>query len=165
MKLFSELYTALDETTQTTSKVEALVAYLRAAEPEDAVWAISMLMGRKLRQPVSALKLRRWAAEEAGIPEWLFNASYEVVGDLAETVTLLLPPGACDDNRRLKVWIEHDLIPLRGLSEKRQRETVTSACRGMDRRQRLVWNKLITGNASSPPRPPIPTSAAPIPFS
>jgi DNA ligase-1 len=145
MKRFAELYSGLDETTCTTAKVEALVAYLRAAPPGDAIWAISLLMGRKPRQAVSAPRLRQWAAAEAGIPDWLFDASYEVVGDLAETITLVLPPGKDGENRGLKVWVEHHLLPLRELPEERQREAVNSAWRGMDARQRLVWNKLITG--------------------
>jgi DNA ligase-1 len=145
VKRFAELYTALDETTSTTAKVEALVAYLRAAAPGDAVWAIRMLMGRKPRQAAPARRLRQWAAAEAGIPDWLFDASYEVVGDLAETIALVLPPGTGDEKRGLKVWVEQHLLPLRDFPEERQREVVTSAWRGMDRRQRLVWNKLITG--------------------
>jgi DNA ligase-1 len=145
VKRFAELYTVLDESSRITPKVEALVDYLRAAAPEDAVWAISLLMGRKPRQAVPAPKLRQWAAEEAGISEWLFDASYEVVGDLAETITLVLPPGTGNDNRRLKVWVEQHLLPLRQLPEEQQRAAVTGAWRAMDRRQRLVWNKLITG--------------------
>jgi DNA ligase-1 len=145
MKLFAQLYTELDQTNRTTAKVDALVAYLRAAAPEDAVWAVRFLMGRKPRQAVPSPRLRRWAAEAAGIPDWLFEACYEVVGDLAETITLLLPSGSGDDHRRLKVWIESHLLPLRKLPEERQRDAVTSVWRTMDRTQRLVWNKLVTG--------------------
>jgi ATP-dependent DNA ligase len=145
MKLFAQLYTELDRTTRTAAKLQALVAYLRAAAPEDAVWAVYFLLGRRPRRAVPAPKLRRWAAEEAGIPDWLFEASYEVVGDLAETVTLLLRPGSGDDRRRLKVWVEEHLLPVRELPEDRQRASVLAAWRMLDRRQRLVWNKLITG--------------------
>lgn len=145
MKLFAQLYTELDQTTRTTVKVQALVAYFRAAAPEDAVWAVRFLTGRKPRQAVPSPLLRRWAAEEAGIPDWLFEACYEVVGDLAETITLVLPRGSGEDNRQLKVWVEQHLLPLRELPEDRQRDAVTSAWRTMDRTQRLLWNKLVTG--------------------
>ena len=145
MKRFAQLYTELDRTTRTNAKVQALAAYFRAAAPEDAVWAVGLLMGRKPRQAAPSPRLRRWAAEEAGIPDWLFEASYEVVGDLAETITLLLPPGNGDHHRPLKTWVEQHLLPLRGLPEDRQRENVIAAWRSLDPVQRLVWNKLVTG--------------------
>jgi DNA ligase-1 len=145
MKRLARLYADLDETTKTTAKVEALVAYLQLAAPEDAIWAISFLMGRKPRQAVPTPRLRKWAAAEAGIPGWLFDASYDVVGDLAETISLLLPTGAAAEDRALHDWVERDLLPLRELPEALQHQRVISAWRQMDRLQRFVWNKLITG--------------------
>ena len=145
MKLFARLYSALDETTQTNAKVAALVDYLKTAAPEDAIWTLSFLMGRKPRQAVSAPRLRKWAAEEAGISGWLFDASYDAVGDLAETITLLLPPGTAAEERPLHTWVEQDLLTLRELPEELQHQQVISAWRAMDRVQRFVWNKLITG--------------------
>jgi DNA ligase-1 len=145
MKLFALLYSALDETTKTNAKVAALVSYLQAAAPEDAIWTISFLMGRKPRQAVPAPRLRQWAAAEAGIPDWLFDASYDIVGDLAETITLLLPAGMASEERPLHAWVEQDLLRLRELPEATQHQAVISAWRVMDRTQRLVWNKLITG--------------------
>jgi len=145
MKRFARLYSALDETTKSDAKVETLVAYLQAAPPEDAIWAISFLMGRKPRQPVPTPRLRQWAAEEARIPGWLFDASYDVVGDLAETITLLLPTGTAAEDRPLHDWVEQDLLTLRELPEELQHQRVISAWRKMDRAQRFVWNKLITG--------------------
>ena len=145
MKRFAGLYSALDETTKTSAKVEALVGYLKAAAPEDAIWAISFLMGRKPRQAVLAARLRQWAAAEAGISDWLFDASYDAVGDLAETISLLLPPAAAVEGRPLHDWVEQDLLTLRELPEELQRQRVMAAWRAMDRGQRFVWNKLITG--------------------
>lgn len=145
MKCFARLYSSLDETTRTNAKVAALVDYLETAPPEDAVWAISLLMGRKPRQAVPAPRLRQWAAAEAGIPDWLFDACYDVVGDLAETIALLLPTRDAAAGRPLHAWVEQDLLPLRTLPEEHQRERVLSAWRAMDRGQRFVWNKLITG--------------------
>jgi DNA ligase-1 len=145
MKRFAQLYTELDRTNRISDKVQALVACFRAAAPGDAVWAVGFLMGRKPRRAAPSPRLRRWAAEEAGIPDWLFEASYEVVGDLAETVTLLLPPGSGDDHRPLKTWVEQHLLPLRELPEDRQRENVIAAWRSLDPVQRFVWNKLVTG--------------------
>ena len=91
MKAFADLYTALDETTKTTRKVQALVDYFGRVSAADAAWAVYFLIGRKPRQVVPMPKLRAWAIEAAGIPDWLFQESYDAVGDIAETIALLLP--------------------------------------------------------------------------
>jgi DNA ligase-1 len=145
MKLFAQLCTDLDRTPRTGAKVQALVTYFRTAAPSDAIWAIGFLTGRQPRRAVPSPRLRRWAAAEAGIPDWLFEACYEVVGDLAETITLLLPAKNGDDDQPLRVWVEQRLLPLRELPENRQRENVTAAWRALDPSRRMVWNKLLTG--------------------
>jgi len=145
MKIFAELYRTLDETTRINFKVEALVDYFRKAPPEDAVWAVSFLIGRKPRQVVPTRKLMQWAADLAAVPDWLFAASYDVVGDLAETITLILPKSTAVSNRPLHVWVESHLLPLRAQDWKTQREAVLAAWLQMDNSQRFVWNKLITG--------------------
>jgi DNA ligase-1 len=145
MKLFASLFTALDETTRTNAKIDALAEYFRAAPPEDAIWAVSFLIGRKPRQIVPTRKLMQWAAEVADIPAWLFEASYDVVGDLAETITLVLPGNAGASARSLHIWVEQYLLPLRKKDETDQREAVLEAWQQMSSPQRFVWNKLITG--------------------
>jgi DNA ligase-1 len=145
MQLFASLFTALDETTKTNAKIDALVEYFRAAPPQDAIWAVSFLIGRKPRQIIPTRKLMQWAAEVAGIPDWLFEASYDVVGDLAETITLVLPGNAGTSERPLHIWVEQYLLPLRKKDESSQREAVLEAWQQMGRPQRFVWNKLITG--------------------
>ena len=145
MKLFAQLYTALDETTRTNAKVQALVDYFQQAPPEDAVWAIHFLIGRKPRQMVPTRKLKHWAAQLANIPDWLFDASYDVVGDLAETITLVLPLSTRLQNRPLHVWIEDILLPLRGKDETVQQKAILDAWQQLNNPQRFVCNKLITG--------------------
>jgi ATP-dependent DNA ligase len=146
MKDFARLYASLDETTATTEKVAALVEYFRSAPPEDAAWAVHFLTGRRPKRLVSAPDLRLWAADEAGVPEWLFEECYQAVGDLAETITLLLPDRAeTGEQRSLARWVEERLLPLRGQEPTVQREEMVRAWRELNRRERFVWNKLITG--------------------
>ncbi len=145
MKAFADLYTALDETTKTTEKVRALVDYLGRVTAADAAWATYFLIGRKPRQVIPTAKLRAWAIEEAGIPDWLFQESYDAVGDMAETIALLLPPPRESTELPLAYWVEERLLPLRGKPEGVQREAVLTAWRTLDQRQRFVWNKLISG--------------------
>ena len=145
MKTFSNLYTLLDETTKTSVKVRVLRDYFAHAPAEDAAWAVYFLIGRRPRQVVPSGKLRAWAAEEAGVPGWLFQESYDAVGDLAETIALLLPPPKQLSDLPLSHWIEQRLLPLRRQNEEDQRTAMLQAWRELDHRQRFVWNKLISG--------------------
>ncbi len=145
MKAFADLYTTLDETTKTNEKVDALTRYFGGAEPADAAWAIYFLSGRKPKQAVPSKKLREWAAEEAQIPDWLFNESYDAVGDVAETVALLLPPPERSSDLPLAEWVRR-LLTLRESDEEAQRSAMLGAWGSMDRTQRFVWNKLISGS-------------------
>jgi DNA ligase-1 len=145
VKAFANLYRSLDETTSTNRKIDAMVAYFQHAPEQDAIWAISFLIGRKPRQLVPTRKLMQWAAELAEVPEWLFEASYDVVGDLAETITLLLPSASSTSERSLHKWIEQHLLPLRKLDAESQRREILKAWSQMNESQRFVWNKLITG--------------------
>ncbi|MGD9066794.1 MAG: ATP-dependent DNA ligase, partial [Desulfobacterales bacterium] len=145
MKAFAELYSKLDETTSTNRKIKAMVDYFRCAPEEDAIWSVSFLIGRRPRQVVPTRNLKQWAAELSEVPEWLFAASYDVVGDLAETITLLLPGATATSERPLHQWVERNLLPLRKMDPEDQHREILSAWNRMDESQRFVWNKLITG--------------------
>jgi hypothetical protein len=145
MKAFADLYTALDETTKTNEKLAALVAYFSSASAADAAWVVYFLSGRKPKQAVNSTRLRTWAGEVAQIPEWLFLESYDAVGDIGETITLLLPDYGVSNDLPLSYWVEQRLLALRGTSEAEQRDAIIQAWYELDRPQRFVWNKLITG--------------------
>jgi DNA ligase-1 len=145
VKNFTSLFVELDETTKTNEKIAALVRYFSQVPAEDAIWAIHFLMGRKPKRLVATRKLCEWAAAEAGIPDWLFDESYDAVGDLAETVALILPTLAASSNLPLHHWIEERLLSLRNQEELVQRNKLVLAWRELDAGQRFVWNKLITG--------------------
>jgi DNA ligase 1 len=144
MKDFTQLYVELDQTNKTNEKIEAMRFYFERAEPEDAAWAFYFLSGRKPRQIIPSGKLRDWAIEKAGIPEWLYEESRDTVGDGAETIALLLPNNRVDDSTPLHVLVEKELLPLRGADEETQYRAVTEAWARMDYSERLVYNKLIT---------------------
>lgn len=145
MKAFTCLYTALDETNKTNEKVAALKSYFQNASAADAAWAVFFLTGRKPRQVVPTAKLVEWCIEAAEIPPWLFNESYDAVGDLAETMALLLPATLKVSERPLKEWVTERLLPLRNAPEDMQRSTIIAAWDEMSEAQRFIWNKLITG--------------------
>ncbi|MGL4550571.1 MAG: ATP-dependent DNA ligase [Gemmataceae bacterium] len=144
MKAFSDLFAALDATTKTGVKVQALADYFRAVGPEDGAWAVYFLSGRKLRQAVPTRRMAGWANDLAGVEPWLFEECYHAVGDLAETIALLLPDPPAPSDVRLSAWVGR-LKALRGADEAGQRRGLVEAWAALDRGQRLVWNKLITG--------------------
>ncbi len=145
MQAFAELYRRLDETTSTNRKIATMADYFAHTPPADAIWAVRFLIGRKPRQVVPTRQLMAWAGEGAGVAEWLFEASYDVVGDLAETITLLLPPPAAVSRRPLHAWVTQDLLPLRQMGIEERQQRILEAWDRMDDAQRFVWNKLITG--------------------
>ena len=146
MRAFARLFSAIDETNATSEKVAALVEYFRTASPQDAAWAVHFLSGRRPKRLVGSRKLAAWASSEAGLPPWLFEESYQAVGDLAETITLILPDTGASSELPLSHWVEQRLLPLRGEDEDVQREVMVDSWRELDRRERFVWNKLITGS-------------------
>jgi DNA ligase-1 len=142
---FARLYADLDSTTKTNDKVAALVRYFRQATPADAAWAIAFLSGRRPKRLVNATLLRQWATEQSGLPEWLFDECYDQVGDLAETIALLLPAATESDDRMLAQWVESQLLPLQSQDDETRKATILDAWRRLDAGPRFVWNKLITG--------------------
>jgi DNA ligase-1 len=145
MRAFAELYAELDASTSTLHKVDALAAYLRAADDAEAAWAVHFLAGGRPRRLVPTKLLREAARGAAGIPEWLFEESYQAVGDLAETIAHLLPPPASSDDAGLSSWMLERLLPLRGLDADATQRALRQCWDRLDARQRLVMNKLITG--------------------
>lgn len=144
MRYFETLFLCLEETTKTNEKVSALVDYLSSVPDEDKMWMIGIFSGRRPKRTVSTKNLRRWAAEKAGIPLWLFEESYHIVGDLSETIALLLPPPAVEVQKSLNEWIQL-ILSLDKMEEDKQREMVFYAWDSLNTSSRFIFNKLITG--------------------
>lgn len=144
MKAFAELYAQLDATTSSNAKLHALQAYFSQAEPADAAWAVYFLAGGKPRQLVPTRLLRELATRQAQLPEWLFEESYQAVGDLAETIALLLPEAGPGSELGLAWWMEEALLPLRGLPPEELAERLAALWTQLDRPSLLVSLKLIT---------------------
>lgn len=145
MKRFASLYAELDGTTSTAAKLKALQRYLTEAPSADAAWAVYFLAGGRPRQVVRPALLRRLASELAGLPDWLFEASYQAVGDLAETIAHVLPPGQDQGDLSLAVWVEQRLLPLRGQPEDVLRQQVMAQWAELSPLGRLLWVKLAGG--------------------
>jgi DNA ligase-1 len=150
MKDFAALYWRLDAATSTKRKHEAIVDFLRGAlaDPDrraSAAWTVYLLAGGKPRQLVSTRLLRDLALEEAGLPEWLLEECYHSVGDLAETLALLLPAPTTEENVALDAWVNDRLARVKNLDENSRLARLATWTRALAAEQRLPFFKLITG--------------------
>src|SRR6185436_7753000 len=90
MKLFSQLFQNLDRTNSTNEKVKLPRQYFSVAPDEDKIWALALFTDRRPPRQIKTAQMQEWAAEVAAIPFWLFRESYSSVGDLGETISLLV---------------------------------------------------------------------------
>jgi DNA ligase 1 len=148
MRAFAALYDELDTTTSILQKTAAIERYLRLAAPADASWAVFFLSGRRLKRLVGGAPLRRWLTEESGLPPWLVEETYAQVGDLAETIALLVAgrdPDSAPADLPLAGWLGERILPLRDADEATQRAAITGWWRGLPLRECFVVTKLLTG--------------------
>jgi ATP-dependent DNA ligase len=145
---FSALYDAIDRTTSTNAKVKAMAGYFATAPHADAAWVVFFLTGRRLKRLVPSAAIRDWALAATGLEPWLLEECYAVVGDGAETVALVLdqlPPAESQAPHSLAKWVEERLLVLRDADPPTQQARVTGWLRSLDRLQRFILLKLITG--------------------
>ncbi|MBL8379016.1 MAG: ATP-dependent DNA ligase [Burkholderiales bacterium] len=145
MQAFARLFAELDAQTATAPKVAALTRYFAASPPRDAAWAVYFLAGGKPRRAVPTKLLREAAARAAGIEEWLFDTCYESVGDLAETIALILPHADGQDTLGLADWVETRILPLKDLGAEDMEARLNDYWRALDRPGRFLLGKLIGG--------------------
>ncbi len=146
MKAFAQLIVHLDQTNKTNAKVQHLADYFEVAKDEDKVWVIALFTGRRLRRAVKTTLLREWASELTDIPLWLVEESYHIVGDLAETLSLVLPPPVETDReeKSLAEWMRF-LKRLKDMDDEERRESLQQAWSQLTAQERFVFNKLMTG--------------------
>lgn len=149
MKRFTELYMDLDASNRTSSKLAVLKRYFAEAPPADAAWAVYFLMGQRLKRVVKSGDLREWAAADCGFPLWMVEECYQHVGDLAETLALLMKNREPSDQEviqpPLHQVVESKILTLRGLDLEEQRKRMVEAWGGLNGDACFVFNKLITG--------------------
>ncbi len=145
MKAFADLYARLDATTSTTRKVDAMAGYFANAPAADSAWAAYFLAGGRPRRLIPVRALVDAALRANALPQWLFAESYDAVGDLAETVALLLPEPAHRVDRGLAEWMTRHVLPLRGAQPAQIESAIAAMWQSLDTHERFVLNKLLTG--------------------
>ncbi|MFD1604325.1 ATP-dependent DNA ligase [Flavobacterium artemisiae] len=145
MKNFAELIKTLDSSNKTSVKVDALTNYFLKASDEDKVWTIAILSHRRPPRPVNTTLLRLWANELAHIPLWLFEESYHIVGDLAETIALVIPTTKEHSDKSLTEYLQ-EIIALKKKTDSEKKEYLQSNWLALNYYERFVFTKLITGS-------------------
>jgi len=148
MRHFADLVRILGTSTKTNEKLEALSQYFATADDKDKVWVIALFSGRKPRRSVNTTQLITWCVDVADLPGWLFGESYHTVGDLAETISLLLPDGESTKSALIDTPLHYYIDKLREIDKQDElikKKFVLESWAEMDQNQRFVFNKLITG--------------------
>ena len=144
MKRFAKLIEQLDSTNKTNQKVAALTQYFLEAPKEDALWSVALLSHRRPPRPVTTKLMRSWASEITKLPEWLFEESYHIVGDLAETIALLVRQEAKGKVPSLSQCID-EIINLKPKQESQKKEYIFKRWKSLNNFERFVFNKILTG--------------------
>jgi DNA ligase 1 len=153
MQDFAELFEILDTTSATNLKVAHMRRYFKTATPADAAWATYLLSGRRLKRFIGTALLRHWLIEESGLAPWIIEETYASVGDLAETIALLMDtqrvnvpiPTHTESAYSLSEWLENELLPLKKMPEAQQKSQVVFWWRNLAYRECLLVNKFLTG--------------------
>ncbi|UBB89553.1 ATP-dependent DNA ligase [Candidatus Kaistella beijingensis] len=145
MKTFAQLITSLESTNKTNAKIDAMVHYLQTAPENDKLWFLALFTGKRPKRPVNTNLLKLWALEITQLPEWLFLESYSSVGDLGETLSLILPPPVNEIDKSLSQWMS-ELIDLKDKTEEEKRIYVIESWNGLNYTERFIFNKLIGGS-------------------
>ncbi|WP_295654871.1 ATP-dependent DNA ligase [uncultured Mucilaginibacter sp.] len=144
MRAFAQLFLSLDETNKTNEKVRILKEYFLSVPDTDKMHMLALFTGRKPKRPINASLVRTWAIEMAYIPAWLFEESYHVVGDLGETIALLLPKNNVSNSKTLTEWIA-EINAIGNKTEEERKDWLTASWDMMDAQEKFVFNKILTG--------------------
>jgi DNA ligase-1 len=146
MKAFAQLFLSLDETNKTNEKVKVLKDYFNCVPDTDKMHMLALFTGRKPKRVINATQIRTWATEITNIPIWLFEESYQVVGDLAETMALLMPQSSTGtSSKTLTDWMG-ELNELAAKTEEERKLWLVDSWAMLDTQERFVFNKLLTGS-------------------
>ncbi|HEY4194180.1 MAG TPA: ATP-dependent DNA ligase [Mucilaginibacter sp.] len=144
MKAFARLFLSLDETNKTNEKVKILKDYFISVPDSDKMHMLALFTGRKPKRQINSTLMRNWAIEASNIPAWLFEESYHVVGDLAETMSLLMPQNTASSNKTLTEWIA-EINTLGDKTEEERKLWLIGSWAMLDGQERFVFNKILTG--------------------
>src|SRR5690606_5875370 len=136
---------SLDSTNKNLQKIAAIELFIETASNDDKLWFLSLFTGKRPKRSVTTKLLKQWVLEETQLPEWLFAESYAAVGDLGETIALLLPDNEHPSEKPLSEWM-NEIIALKDKSEEEKRTYVVSSWKALNTTERFIFNKLLGGS-------------------
>ncbi len=146
MKAFAQLFLSLDETNKTNEKVKILKDYFNNVPDTDKMHMLALFTGRKPKRQINSTQVRTWAIEALNLPAWLFEESYHVVGDLAETIALLFAQNSVESNgKTLTEWVA-EINLLGTFTDEQKKAWLQNAWASLDTQERFVFNKVLTGS-------------------
>jgi ATP-dependent DNA ligase len=147
MKRFAALFAELDQTTSTNAKIDAMVRYCADAPPADAAWAVFFLSGRRLKRLLPWSAIGAWTLAATELESWLLEECWSIVGDGAETAALILDQLPVEEAEGLSLasWLDERVLALRNMTPEQQQLNVMAWVKRLDRTERLVLFKLLTG--------------------
>jgi DNA ligase 1 len=145
MKAFAALFESLDRSNSTLAKVSALESYFRNAAPEDAIWTVALFSGRRPKRQITSSQLQLWAAEVSGLSDWMLAECYQQVGDLAETLALVMPESDASSIELQLHQMLRSLEALQQADEASKKAFVLDQWAQLPNTQRFLFNKLLTG--------------------
>ena len=145
MREFSQLFHDLDESTKTNDRIDQLVKYLMEAAPEDSIWVCWFLAGNRIKGAIKTSELRTFASERSGLPQWLLEECHDRVGDLAETISLLVATEGSGEILSLSEWISKFIEPMIGMDTEERRENIFRVWDFLGEQDFLPFHKLLTG--------------------
>lgn len=145
MNYFTQLISRLDSTNKLNAKIDAMVQFFQKAENADKLWFLALFTGKRGRRLISSGLMREWALQRTSLPEWLFSECYSVVGDLGETIALVLPRQSRQLNFSLSEWMQQINV-LKDADDAARKDFVLKSWDGLDYTERFIFNKLIGGS-------------------
>lgn len=143
MQQFAQLFYNLDQTNSTNDKIMLMKKYFDEVSNEDKLWTIALFTGRRPKREINSTKIREWAAECSGLPDWLLEESYNQVGDLSETISLIVPQKVIAPDISLTEWMNR-FLQLKKSSDEEKKTFITEAWFQMDQQEKFVFNKLMS---------------------
>ena len=145
MREFSQLFHDLDESTKTNDRIDQLVKYLMEAPPEDSIWVCWFLAGNRIQGAIKTSELRTFASERSGLPQWLIEECHDRVGDLAETISLLVSTEGGGAILSLSELISKFIEPMIGMDTEERKDNIFTVWNILGEVDFLPFHKLLTG--------------------
>ena len=145
MRQFSQLFHDLDQTAKTNDRIDYLVTYFKEADPQDSIWLCWFLGGNRIKGAIKTSELRSFASERSGLPEWLLKECHDRVGDLAETLSLLIGEERMGEPRHLYEVVNELIQPMVSMNTGERKEQIFKAWDSLREIDLLPFHKLLTG--------------------